>query len=79
VAKAASNTYFRVSTSRSPEEVVTPAARSLHLIDASGEGRPAFSGNCVSTHDRKVSAFTQNQAFGALLFLYRYVLDEPFP
>lgn len=29
--------------------------------------------------DRNVSASTQNQALGALLFLYRHVLDEPLP
>jgi integron integrase len=29
--------------------------------------------------DQNVSASTQNQALGALLFLYRYVLDEPLP
>lgn len=27
--------------------------------------------------DRHVSASTQNQALGALLFLYRHVLDDP--
>ena len=29
--------------------------------------------------DRNVSASTQNQALGALLFLYRHVFDEPLP
>jgi integron integrase len=29
--------------------------------------------------DRNVSASTQNQALGALLFLYRHVLDDPLP
>jgi integron integrase len=29
--------------------------------------------------DRSVAASTQNQALGALLFLYRHVLDEPLP
>ena len=29
--------------------------------------------------EQKVSASTQNQALGALLFLYRYVLDDPLP
>ena len=29
--------------------------------------------------DQHVSASTQNQALGALLFLYRYVLNEPLP
>ncbi|HEX8409660.1 MAG TPA: phage integrase N-terminal SAM-like domain-containing protein, partial [Thermoanaerobaculia bacterium] len=29
--------------------------------------------------DQNVSASTQNQALGALLFLYRYVLEDPLP
>jgi integron integrase len=38
--------------------------------------------NAFLTHlatEEKVSASTQNQALGALLFLYRYVLDSPLP
>jgi integron integrase len=38
--------------------------------------------NAFLTHlatEERVSASTQNQALGALLFLYRYVLDDPLP
>jgi len=38
--------------------------------------------NAFLTHlatNEKVSASTQNQALGALLFLYRYVLEDPLP
>jgi integron integrase len=34
---------------------------------------------CDLATEKNVSASTQNQALGALLFLYRHVLDEPLP
>jgi hypothetical protein len=46
------------------------------------EGGAALqSGDCrrALAAEQHVSASTQNQALGALLFLYRHVLDDPLP
>lgn len=48
-----------------------------HPASMGGEEVNAFLTSLAT--EQKVSASTQNQALGALLFLYRHVLDDPLP